>query len=117
MTKPAQSERGDDDSDVIPDDATTSSVASTAENWWSWWANYNEAYRTPNKPLESVQLGTVKFVPDTTLFMSCFPAGTPVITDLGPMSIETIQIGDRVLAQNPDSGELSFTGYDRPPTG
>jgi hypothetical protein len=108
VTKQARPQQSDDDSDVIPDEATTTPIDSTAEYWWSWWANYNEAYRNPNKPLESVQLGTVKSIPDTTLFMSCFPAGTPVITQLGPMSIEKIQIGDRVLAQNPDTGELNF---------
>ncbi len=39
---------------------------------------------------------------------SCFPAGTPVVTMSGPTTIERIKIGDRVLAQNPDSGELAF---------
>jgi hypothetical protein len=97
-----------DDSDVIPDEATAKPVVSTAEYWWSWWADYNEAYRAYDKPLESVQWAVAKFSPDKTLFMSCFPAGTPVVTQLGPTPIEKIQIGDRVLAQNPDTGELSF---------
>lgn len=38
----------------------------------------------------------------------CFVAGTPVITDLGPKAIETIKPGDRVLAQDIQSGELKY---------
>ena len=39
---------------------------------------------------------------------SCFPAGTPVMTLTGPLAIENLRIGDRVLAQDPDSGELAY---------
>jgi hypothetical protein len=50
----------------------------------------------------------------------CFVAGTPVLTDLGPKAIETIKPGDRVLAQNIQTGELSYQPIlqttVRPPT-
>ena len=39
---------------------------------------------------------------------SCFPAGTPVLTIAGPQAIESIRPGDRVLTQDPQSGELAF---------
>ncbi len=39
---------------------------------------------------------------------SCFGAGTLVTTLAGPMPIEQIQIGDRVLAQDPETGELAY---------
>ncbi len=51
---------------------------------------------------------------------SCFPAGTPVLTIYGPRPIEQIQIGDRVLSQDIDSGELIYKPVQattlRPPT-
>jgi hypothetical protein len=39
---------------------------------------------------------------------SCFPAGTPVQTLIGPVSIETLRAGDRVLAQDLRTGELTY---------
>src|SRR5262249_22994952 len=39
---------------------------------------------------------------------SCFAAGTPVRTFTGPRPIESIQVGDRVLAQDTATGALSF---------
>jgi hypothetical protein len=38
----------------------------------------------------------------------CFPTGTAIQTMLGLVPIEQIKIGDRVLAQNPQSGELAY---------
>jgi hypothetical protein len=40
--------------------------------------------------------------------LDCVARGTPVWTSAGPVAIETIQIGDLVLAQHPDSGELAY---------
>src|SRR5262249_54835973 len=39
---------------------------------------------------------------------SCFPAGTPVVTSVGLLPIEQIKPGDRVLAQDVETGELAF---------
>jgi hypothetical protein len=120
-----------DDDGVIPNsaDATPKSNASTADKWWQWWANYNEAYM----PAKSV--ATIKFAEsayykhdiDTSTSCvtsglqvynsathellqthSCFAAGTTVVTQIGPVAIEKLKIGDRVLAQDADSGELNF---------
>jgi hypothetical protein len=41
-------------------------------------------------------------------YSSCLVAGTPVWTDRGPLAIETVQIGDRVLSQNVETGELAY---------
>ncbi|MEZ6105141.1 MAG: polymorphic toxin-type HINT domain-containing protein [Pirellulaceae bacterium] len=38
----------------------------------------------------------------------CLVAGTPVLTDRGKIAIETIQVGDQVLAQHPETGALEF---------
>jgi Pretoxin HINT domain len=51
---------------------------------------------------------------------SCFVAGTSVWTKTGQRPIESLQIGDLVLAQNVDTGELAYkpvTGRTvRPPS-
>ncbi|MDD4268320.1 MAG: polymorphic toxin-type HINT domain-containing protein [Pirellulales bacterium] len=38
----------------------------------------------------------------------CLASGTPVATETGPRAIEQILPGDRVLAQNPETGELEY---------
>jgi hypothetical protein len=40
--------------------------------------------------------------------VTCFGAGTLVATLAGPMAIEEIKVGDRVLAQDPETGELAY---------
>ena len=39
---------------------------------------------------------------------SCFPAGTQIVTDFGTKPIEQLKIGDRVLSQSVESGELTY---------
>jgi hypothetical protein len=41
-------------------------------------------------------------------FLSCFLPGTLVWTDTGTVPIEKVRVGDRVLSQNQDSGELAY---------
>jgi hypothetical protein len=40
--------------------------------------------------------------------MSCFAKGTPVWTQQGPRPIDSIRVGDLVLSQNVESGELAY---------
>ncbi len=42
------------------------------------------------------------------IYHSCFLAGTKIWTQQGRVPIEQIKIGDRVLSQDPDTGELTF---------
>ncbi len=51
--------------------------------WWNWWKKLSE----PN---------------------GFFARGTEVWTQVGPVAIETILVGDRVLTRDPASGELAF---------
>jgi len=37
---------------------------------------------------------------------ACFPAGTEVTTTTGQRGIETLRVGDRVLAEDPSSGAV-----------
>jgi hypothetical protein len=39
---------------------------------------------------------------------SCLAAGTPVWTITGPKAVEKIRVGDLVLSQDPESGELAY---------
>ena len=42
------------------------------------------------------------------IHISCLTAGTPIWTDAGPVAVEKIKVGDRVLAQDPETGELAY---------
>lgn len=100
---------------------TGAPVIRDAVNWWSWWDNYNEVYKPPKRTRYWIDrkrssftrsVGTQLFTYDV-LFRrqagySCFVAGTPVWTESGLTPIEKIQAGDRVLSQDPESGELAF---------
>lgn len=99
-------------------ETTGAIVFQTPESWWNWWNEYNEVYVPDHKPLwtayrhdgtdvpvwisqpVSCNLKVVKF--------TCLAAGTPVWTESGPMAIEKIRVGDRVLSQDIESGELVY---------
>jgi len=78
--------------------------------WHSWWERYNEVetakptYYT-YRPTSSTYTVTVD---PTIRRSSCFAAGTPVWTQSGPVPIESVQVGDRVLSQDLGSGELGY---------
>jgi hypothetical protein len=108
--------------------ATEQSTLVRPEDWWSWWDHENEtryereksanqlyAHRTvqlrdeePYAPEESnYEPQYVQPFFDTGRH-SCFTAGTLVQTASGPLAIEKLRVGDLVLSQNPDSGELTL---------
>jgi hypothetical protein len=116
-----------DGSDAIPDAALAKSAPSTANYWWNWWADYTESQTTDkevsitryansssyNRNLYPQRISATSATPSTgrTSFVSsaeCFAAGTPVVTLTGPVAINKVQIGDRVLAQDADTGELAY---------
>jgi hypothetical protein len=120
-----------EDADVIPESVARKQAPSTADYWWDWWADHTETY-SPPKQLSVTRYSRGSYTagdsyyrtyssvntisrynstappPKVTYRRSCFAAGTPVATQLGQAPIETLRIGDRVLAQDADSGELSF---------
>ncbi len=89
--------------------ATEANVAaSTPEDWWQWW-HAETATESPSvKPVIEVT-ETEEFRPpvDIRQRTSCLPAGTLIRTAEGWQAIETIRIGDRVLAKSIGSGELA----------
>jgi hypothetical protein len=125
-----------DESDVIPNSASAKPATATADYWWDWWAGYNET-PSPTKQIDVRRYARESFAnPDRYSTMgaqastqmynsttgqlvgppppppssshSCFAAGTLVATAIGPVAIEGIRCGDRVLAQNADTGELAY---------
>jgi hypothetical protein len=75
--------------------------------WWQWWLDENELYYPEEKPVReySYYEMNTSYVPATT---SCFARGTRVWALTGLMPIESIRIGDRVLAQDADTGQLAY---------
>ncbi|MDR3633993.1 MAG: Hint domain-containing protein [Isosphaeraceae bacterium] len=96
--------------------------AEAVNSWQAWWSE-EEGYRYDRpeanpkrviqtdiapRPYESARPQTsgvgVSFVPRA----SCFAQGTPVWTLTGRRPIELVEVGDRVLAEDPVSGTLSY---------
>lgn len=81
------------------------------QEWWQWWNEYNQVHYP--KPTYWQYARSQKHYlryhsPLRLVVASCFLAGTPVWTESGLRRIESIETGDRVLSQNPDTGELCF---------
>jgi hypothetical protein len=117
--------------------ATGEDLPASPEAWWKWWNDYNEVFTVGKKPVQSVyRREQVAFddpyadepsstpdgpgssqkptgsgfgsTPDYRLTFECLVAGTPVWTESGFRPIEQIRVGDLVLAQDPQSGELAY---------
>ena len=99
--------------------------------WWAWWwQDYNESYNVtggtsqtdgdaPAKPENHYDgyveyqgstptYGTIRSVGSGPAAFSCFAPGTKVWTLTGRQPIERIKIGDCLLAQDVESGELAY---------
>jgi hypothetical protein len=95
---------------------TGEKLGENPQEWWSWWQRYNEYYSSGEDPVyeqrNSESSHNYYRVPSTDLYnrrkTSCFPRGTLVWTNTGRRAIETIEIGDLVLAQDVDTGELAY---------
>jgi hypothetical protein len=90
--------------------------AADPKRWWEWWYDHNEQYVSSDKPYYGYDYGWSAFddyrqsYRETVVPMSCFLKGTPVWTLSGPKPSEQLKVGDRVLAQNPETGELTYKG-------
>ncbi len=93
------------------------------EAWSEWWADTDEVYVPGYKPLTAAYAETdqsqVTAVPAVSIqeqeaatpihvHYSCLAAGTPILTDTGPVAVEKIKVGDRVLSQDAETGELAY---------
>jgi Pretoxin HINT domain len=83
---------------------------------WRWWKKFTEVKSDGEKRtyVRRLQIETINFIPEYTIAgcdytpKSCLVAGTPVWTDRGPVAVDKVQIGDRVLSQNVETGELAY---------
>ena len=96
--------------DVLEATTSQTELAHAPGLWWDWWQDYNESYQG-EKVTYTNQVGQfdpcyVPWLHVTT--MSCFPAGTPVRTLDGMTHVEEIRVGDRVLSQDVETGELAY---------
>jgi hypothetical protein len=90
--------------------ATGQELGVEPEAWKSWWTNeQGYAYKSD---LPEYKPTYTDFVSMQSLPLgghgACFVAGTMVHTVDGPRAIESIQVGDRVLSQNTETGLLEF---------
>jgi hypothetical protein len=72
--------------------------------YWQAWTDYNELVFEDHPVYEYNDVRTQFTEPSTS---SCFMTGTPVWTHEGLRPIETIVVGDLVLAQHPVTGEVA----------
>jgi hypothetical protein len=106
--------------------STGADVVANPDAWWTWWNQENEIYVEDTKPVQTALLTEQVVIRDrlgfgvpgqtggslgslaTARTCECLAAGTPVWTETGPKAIEQIRIGDRVLSQNVETGELAY---------
>ena len=85
------------------------------KEWWDWWRKYN--YRSVSaKPLARKIYNQIDKAPLTltkstyvgATQQSCLVAGTQIQTDTGLQAVESLKVGDMVLSQDVESGELAL---------
>jgi hypothetical protein len=87
---------------------TGQDFGASPREWWDWWQTYNEYY-VPERPVYEnhyVDFDHHYYPPPRQT--SCFAKGTLVWTKTGQLPIEELALGDLVLSQNVDTGELTY---------
>lgn len=98
---------------------TGKDLGDNPKSWWDWWRSTNE-YTSYDHPVDQgydssidgqyfynfPSYSNVSSAPVRR--MSCFVKGTPVWTKIGLRSIESLELGDLVLAQDVNTGELKY---------
>ncbi|MGE0755889.1 MAG: polymorphic toxin-type HINT domain-containing protein [Pirellulaceae bacterium] len=103
--------------------ATHQQLPADPQRWWQWWDEENDFAQQGSKQVVTRQQIQQVRVSDRPQFglstqgqgatpsagrAECFVAGTQVQTSRGPRPIEQIRVGDLVLAQDVESGELAL---------
>ncbi len=91
--------------------------------WWDWWRNQNEYYATEHPVDQHYDSDCVHYYygfpkyefynsgpqyPVAGRRYSCFAKGTIVWTKTGKKAIEAVELGDLVLSQDVNTGELKY---------
>lgn len=99
----AQTEILNERIDAVLTKVTGVACGGRPQDWWNWWQEYNDLYAYDEKPVAEYTDYQVQI-----MAVECFCPGTSVWSDAGPVPIERLRIGDRVLSQDPDTGELAY---------
>jgi hypothetical protein len=98
-------------------EVTGQDLGTEPKAWWDWWDSSNDyySYGEGERPKyeqyyveNKAQYYREPEYVSVSARHSCFAAGTMVWTKTGLRAIETIEIGDFVLAQDPTTGELAY---------
>jgi hypothetical protein len=88
---------------------TGQDLGAEPETWQTWWTDQlGYVYQSNIPAIKPTFTDIVSPFTLGTSHTACFAAGTMVVTLDGPRAIETVQIGDRVLSQDPTTGMLTF---------
>jgi hypothetical protein len=110
--------------------ATGQQLPPVPQKWWDWWNQQNSVAMQGSKQTRTTQRVAQFAVPDQGDLsdsggssqggrsvlpqrVECFAAGAPVCTAAGMVAIEKLRVGDMVLAQNIETGELAFKPITR----
>jgi hypothetical protein len=85
-------------------EATQAKLQDNPREWWQWWHEYVEEH--PKLRIRALQSSLAESL--VPLPPSSIAVGTPVWTETGRWPIERVQVGDLVLAQHPETGELAY---------
>lgn len=99
----------------VLENATQVQGNQSAEDWWAWWRDINDAplakgkLKLEDRYEQTWYVDTRKAVQvDRVTRASCFAPGTLVETEQGQRKIDDVRVGDRVLSQDAETGELQF---------
>ncbi len=91
---------------------TSKDLGSEPRAWWDWWTDENGYYQDDRPVYESNDSTYAEYTPPVAPTggggCECFAAGTLVWTKTGQQPIQTLNMGDLVLAQDVNTGELAY---------
>jgi hypothetical protein len=83
--------------------ATGQNLGDDPRKWWDYWHGQNEYYVPEQHPVyQQYHDSNEKYL------CSCFAKGTPIWTKTGRRPVESLEVGDLVLSQNVETGELKY---------
>jgi hypothetical protein len=100
--------------------ATGQTTRTEPADWWQWWNDENEMAATGEKSVVPQYTRSERVLDDERFSLppqtqvslprsaECLAAGTPVWTMTGTQPIERLRVGDLVLSQDTESGELAY---------
>lgn len=87
-------------------ETTGQTLGSDPSQWNDWWNDFNEYLVPEFRPVFASLVRSASLV--AVQPFTCFPGETLVSTETGRRPIKDIQVGDYVLSEDAESGELSY---------